>query len=113
MDEHNHRKADRPWRYELRARVEAALEKLIAESNRWHWGSAFSSSRLHLVIDEQYQASIREKEAIPPGSFSLPLGALGLDPSAVELGDGPKRAALEHAVQTAMAKFERPEWWVA
>ena len=113
MDEHDHTKTDRPWRYELRSRVEAALEKLIAESDRGRWASTFTSNRLHLVIDEHYRVSIRETEAITPGSFSVPLRALGLDPSAVELGGGAKRAALENAVQTTVAKFERPKWWVS
>src|SRR5438874_2040286 len=112
MDEQDNPKTDRPWRYELRARVGAALEKFMAESDRAQWASAFTSNRLHLVIYEHYRASIRETAMIPLGSFSLPLRALGLDPSAVELGGGSKRAALENAVETAMAKFERPDWWV-
>ena len=28
-------------------------------------------------------------------------------------GGGAMRAALENAAQTALAKFGRPEWWVA
>jgi hypothetical protein len=75
---------------------------------------AFSlSNRFHLVIDKHYQVYIVQRDAIPPGSFSAPLAELELDISAIDLGDGAKRAALENAAQTALAKFGRPEWWVA
>lgn len=105
--------AKRPWGYELRARIVAALEKLIAKCDRHQLIFAFSSNRFHLVIDEHYQVYIAQREAIPPGAFSTPLGELGLDTSAIELGGGPMHAALENAAQTALAKFGRPEWWVA
>ena len=113
MEEEATERAKRPWGYELRARIAAALENLIAERDREQWVSAFSSDRLHLVIDEHYQAFIAQREAIPPRSFSVPLGALALDTSAVELGGRAKHAALENVVETVLTKFERPEWWVA
>src|SRR5258707_11716935 len=106
-------RAKRPWGYELRSRIAAALEKLIAECDRQQLISAFSSNRLHLVIDEHYQVYVVQSGAIPSGSVSAPLEELDLDTSAVELGGGAKRAAIENAVQTALTKFGRPEWWVA
>jgi hypothetical protein len=106
-------RAKRPWGYELRARIAVALEKLITQCDRQQLIFAFSSNRFHLVIDEHYQVYVARSEAIPPGSFSALLGDLELDTSAIELGGGAKRAALENAAQTALAKFGRPEWWVA
>jgi hypothetical protein len=107
-------RAKRPWGYELRSRIGAALENLITECNRKQLIFAFSSSdRFHLVIDDHYQVYIAQKDAIPPGSFSAPLADLELDISAIALGGGAKRAALENAAQAALAKFGRPEWWVA
>lgn len=44
--------------------------------------------------------------------FSVPLGALRLDPWAVELGGGVKDAALDIAAQSVMRKLERSKWWV-
>ena len=102
-----------PWGYELRVRIAAALEKFIGECDRQQLISAFSSNRLHLVIDEYYQVYIAEREAIPPGSVSALLGELKLDTSAIELGGGAKHAALENATEAALAKFGRPKWWVA
>jgi hypothetical protein len=114
MEEEATRMAKRPWGYELRSRIAAALEKLIAVCDRQQLLYAFSSpNRLHLVIDEHYQVYIAKREAIPPGSISAPLGELELDTAAVELGGGAKRAALENATEAALAKFGRPEWWVA
>ena len=106
-------RAKRPWGYELRSRIAGALEKLITKCDRQQLIFAFSSNRFHLVIDEHYQVYIARREAIPPGSFSAPLAELELDTSAIELGGGAMRAALENAAQTALAKFGRPEWWVA
>jgi hypothetical protein len=107
-------RAKPPWGYELRSRIAAALEKFVAECDRQQLISAFSSSnQLHLVIDEQYQVYIVQREAIPLGSISAPLRELELDTSAIELGGGAKRAALENATEAALAKFGRPKWWVA
>jgi hypothetical protein len=114
MDEDATRRVQRPWGYELRARIAAALGRLIADCNRRQLVYAFSSSkRFHLVIDKHYQVHIAQKDAIPPGSFSVPLAELELDIAAVELGEGAQRAALENAAHVALAKFGRPEWWVA
>lgn len=114
MEEDDTPKAKRPWGYELRSRIVATLERLTAECNHKQLNFAFSSSnRFHLVIDEHYQVYIEQREAIPPGSFSAPLAELELDIPAIELGGGAKRAALENAAQIALAKFGRPEWWVA
>jgi hypothetical protein len=106
-------RAKPPWGYELRSRIAAALEKFIGECDRQQLISAFSSNGLHLVIDKHYQVYIAHREAIPPGSVSAPLGELELDTPAIELGGGAKRAALENATEAALAKFGRPEWWVA
>jgi len=114
MDEDGTRRVERPWGYQLRARIAAALEKLVGHCNHQQLVYAFSSSnRFHLVIDKHYHVYVAQRDAIPSGSFSTPLVELGLDISAVELGDGAKRAALESAAQTAQAKFGRPEWWVS
>jgi hypothetical protein len=106
-------RAKRPWGYELRLRIADALEKFIAESDGQQLISASSSNRLHLVIDEYYQVYIAQREAIPPGSFAAALGELEVDTSAIELGGGAKRAALENATEAALAEFGRPKWWVA
>ncbi len=113
MEEDATARAKRPWGYELRSRIAAALEKLTAVCDRQQLLYAFSSpNRLHLVIDEHYQVYIAQREAISPGSFAVLLGELELDTSAIELGGGAKRAALENGAQKALAKFGRPEWWV-
>jgi hypothetical protein len=114
VDESATPRAERPWGYELRARIAGALEKLIADCNRQQLVYAFSSSnRFHLVIDKHYQVYIADRDAIPSGSFSAPLAELELDISATDLGGGAKRAAIENAAQKALAKFGRREWWVA
>src|ERR1700686_4335206 len=69
-------RAKPPWGYELRSRIAAALEKFIGECDRQQLIPAFSSNRVHLVIDEHYQVYIAHSEAIPPGSVSAPLGEL-------------------------------------
>jgi hypothetical protein len=106
-------RAKRPWGYELRLRIAAALEKFIAESDGQQLISASSSNRLHLIIDEHYQVYIAQREAVPSGSFSAPLRELELDTPAIELGGGVKHAALENATEAVLAKFGRPKWWVA
>src|SRR5579872_2844412 len=103
MDEDATRAVERPWGYQLRARIAAALEKLIGHCNHQQLVYAFSlSNRFHLVIDMHYRVYVAQRDAIPPGSFSVPLADLELDMSAIELGRGAKGAALENAAQTAL-----------
>jgi hypothetical protein len=114
MGEPTKSRARRPTSVELRVRVVAAMEKFIAGSKREEWVAAFSSNQFHLVIDDEYQVSIA-KRAAPTTAlllFTVPLGLLGLDPWAVELGRGVKDAALDIAAQSVVRKLERGKWWV-
>jgi len=108
-------KARRPPSYELRSRVVAAIEEFIAGGERREWPPAFSSRQFHLVIDDDYRVSIAARAA--PATdlflFSVPLGLLGIDPWAVELGAGVRDAALDIAARTVARAFDRPKWWVA
>jgi len=107
-------KARRPSSPELRTRVVAAINEVIARSTRDEWSAAFSSTTFHLVIDEEYHVSIAERAASTNALYllSVPLGLLELDPWAVELGGGVKDAALEVAAQAVVRAVERPKWWV-
>jgi hypothetical protein len=108
-------KARRPTSFELRARVVAAIEEFIAGSEPRERVAAFSSNQCHLMIDDEYRVLIARRAASTTASFlfSVPLGLLGVDPWALELGEGVKDAALDAAAQSVIRVFERPKWWVA
>jgi hypothetical protein len=98
-----------------RARVVAAIEEFIAGSKREEGLAAFSCDQFHLLIDDEYRVLIAEM-VLPAAAlflFSVPLGVLGLDPWAVELGGGVKHAALDIAAESLLRKFERSKWWVS
>ena len=107
-------KARRPTSFELRARVVAAIEKFITESEREEWLVAFWSYQFRLLIDNEFRVFIAEIAAPTAAlfSFSAPLRELGLDPWAIELGGGVKDAALDIAAQLVVRTLERSKWWV-
>jgi hypothetical protein len=106
--------ARRPPSFELRARVVTAIEEFIAGRERAELMRVFASDGFHILIDDESRVSIAEIAA-PTALFlfSVPLGVLGLDPWAVELGGGVKHAALDIAAQSVLRKFERSKWWVS
>jgi hypothetical protein len=114
MGEVTKAKARRPTSFELRSRVVAAIEKFITEDECEEWHAAFSSHQFRLLIDDQFRVFIAELAA-PTAAlfiFSAPLRELGLDPWAVELGQGVKDAALDIAAESVVRKLERSKFWV-
>jgi hypothetical protein len=107
-------KSRRPTSFELRKRVVAAINEFIAGCERREWVTSFSSTQFHVAIDDEYRVSIGMRASPTSASFlfSVPLGLLGLDPWAVELGGGVRDAALDIAAQSVLQKFERSKWWV-
>jgi len=114
MGEVTRPKARRPTSFELRARVVAAIEKFITESEREEWHAAFSSYQFRLLVDDEFRVFIAEIAAPTDALylFSDPLRELGLDPWAVELGGGVKDAAFEIASDRVVRTLERSKWWV-
>jgi hypothetical protein len=98
----------------MRARVIAAIDAFMARSERREWLAAFSSNQFQLLVDEEYRVSIGQRvaPATAPFLFAMPLGLLGLDHWAMELGGGVKDAALDEVAQTVVRALERPTWWV-
>ncbi len=104
----------RPTNVELRMRVSAAISDFLAASGSREGFASLSSSQVHLVVDDEYRAVIVKSLAAgsAPSRYAVPLGHLGLDPAAIELGGGVRDAVIDAAALAIVHALERPEWWV-
>jgi hypothetical protein len=87
--------------YELFSRVASTIDGFIQQ----HGLSEFASNRLHVVINEEYRVSISARARVKNALVSVPLSDLKLNGAAVREGGPLRRAAVDRAAQSVIARL--------
>ena len=97
---------ERPGDYALRERISSAIGQFVASRERVDWELALSSSRLQLIVSDEYEVSIGPVLSVPHPLVSVPLLVLRIDKAALQLGGGVSEVALDLVARAVVRKID-------